>query len=83
MLFVSVGADTLQFVVSVQAGSGMFDLLRNLAVTSFSSPNYFTVTANNGRINVLGYNFWAPPFVLEFSNTSTGGGFGLVVPIWG
>jgi hypothetical protein len=86
MLLVSVGAaraDTLQFVVSGQAGSATFDLLRNPTVTSFSNGNYFTVTVNNGSINLLGYSFLAPPFVLEFSNTSAGGGFGLVVPILG
>ncbi|HVS90376.1 MAG TPA: PEP-CTERM sorting domain-containing protein [Candidatus Acidoferrum sp.] len=86
MLLVSVGAasaDTLQFVVSGQAGSATFNLLRNPTVTSFSSGNDFTVTVHNGSINLLGYTFSAPPFVLEFSNTSAGGGFGLVVPIWG
>ena len=86
MLLVSVGAaraDTLQFVVSGQAGSATFDLLRNPTVTSFSNGNYFTVSVNNGSINLLGYSFLAPPFVLEFSNTSTGGGFGLVVPMLG
>ena len=86
MLLVSVGvarADTLQFVVSGQVGSATFDLLRNPTVTSFSNGNYFTVTVDNGFINLLGYSFLAPPFVLEFSNTSTGGGFGLVVPILG
>src|SRR5258708_31958502 len=50
---------------------------------SFSNGNYFTVSVNNGSINLLGYSFLAPPFVLEFSNTSTGGGFGLVVPLLG
>lgn len=83
MLLMSVGAaraDTLQFVVSELAGSATFDLLQNPTVTSFSSGNYFTVAVNNGSINLLGYSFLAPPFALEFSNTSTGGGFGLVVP---
>jgi len=83
MLFVSpvvARADALQFVVSTQAGSGMFTLLRNPTVTSFSGGNYFTVTVNNGSINLLGYSYPTPPFVLGFSNTSTGGGFGLVVP---
>jgi len=86
MLFVLVSAasaDTLQFVVSAQGGSGTFTLLRNPTVTSFSSGNDFTVTVNNGKLNLLGYNFLTPPFVLEFSNTSAGGGFGLVVPYWG
>ena len=86
MLLVSVGAaraDTLQFVVSGQAGSATFDLARNPTVTSFSNGNYFTVAVHNGSINLLGYSFLAPPFVLEFSNASAGGGFGLVVPILG
>ncbi len=86
MLFVSAGvarADTLQFVVSGQAGSATFNLSRTPTITSFSGGNYFTVTIDNGSINLLGYSYPAPPFVLEFSNTSAGGGFGLVVPIWG
>jgi hypothetical protein len=61
MLLMSVGAaraDTLQFVVSELAGSATFDLLQNPTVTSFSSGNYFTVTVNNGSINLLGYSFW-------------------------
>jgi hypothetical protein len=60
MLLMSVGAaraDTLQFVVSELAGSATFDLLQNPTVTSFSSGNYFTVTVNNGSINLLGYSF--------------------------
>jgi hypothetical protein len=83
MLFVSVGAasaDSLQFVVSSQAGSGTFTLLRSPTVTSFSNAKDFTVTVNNGNISLLGYSFLAPPFMLGFWNTSAGGGFGLVVP---
>src|SRR5260221_14772518 len=86
MLLVSVGAaraDTLQFVVSGQAGSAMLDLLRNPTVTSFSNGNYFTVSVNNGSINLLGYSFFDPPFGLEFSNKSTGGGVGFGVPMLG
>src|SRR5260370_4053732 len=81
MLLVSVGAaraDTLQFVVSGQAGSATFDLLRNPTVTSFSNGYYFTVSLNNVTINLLCHSFLAPPFVLEFSNTSTRCGFRLV-----
>jgi hypothetical protein len=86
MLLVSVGvasADTLlQYVVSGQAGSATFDLLQHPTLTSFSSSD-FTVTVHNGSINLLGYSFSAPPFDLEFSNASDGGGFALVVPILG
>jgi hypothetical protein len=80
MLLVSVGAaraDTLQYVVSGLAGSATFDLQQNPTVTSFS--NYFIVGVDNGSITLLGHSFSAPPFKLEFSNVSSGGGFGLVL----
>jgi hypothetical protein len=86
ILLVSAGvarADTLQFVVSGQAGSATFSLQRNPTVTSFSGGNDFTVTVNNGSLYLMGYSYPAPPFVLEFSNTSAGGGFGLLVPYLG
>jgi hypothetical protein len=88
MLLVSVAAasaDTLlQYVVSGPLGSASFDLLQHpiLNPGSFSSSD-FTVTVHNGSINLLGYSFSAPPFDLEFSNASDGGGFALVVPILG
>jgi hypothetical protein len=86
MLLLSAGvarADTLQFVLSGQAGSGTFSLQRNPTVASFASGNNFTVAVHNGSLNLMGYTYPAPPFVLEFSNTSAGGGFGLVVPYLG
>jgi hypothetical protein len=87
MLLVTVccaSADTLHYVVSAgQLGSASFNLSRNPTVTSFSAGNDFIVSVNNGSLNLLGFNFSAPPFSLEFSNTSAGGGFGLVVPILG
>jgi hypothetical protein len=79
----SASADTLHYVVSGPLGSASFNLLQNPTVTSFSAGNDFIVSVNNGSVNLLGYNFSAPPFSLEFSNTSAGGGFGLVVPILG
>jgi PEP-CTERM motif len=88
MLLVMVGAasaDTLQYVVSGPGGSATFDLQRTPSVTSFSSSD-FTVTVSNGSINLLGHSFSAPPFMLEFSNLSTGsttGGLALVLPNWG
>jgi PEP-CTERM motif-containing protein len=88
MLLVTVGAasaDTLQYVVSGLGGSATFDLQRTPSVTSFSSSD-FTVTVSNGSINLLGRSFSAPPFMLEFSNLSTGsttGGLALVLPNWG
>ena len=85
MLLVSVcsaNADTLHYVVSGPGGSATFDLQQNPTVTSFSSSD-FTVTVHNGSINLLGYSFSAPPFDLEFSNASDGGGFALVIPILG
>ncbi len=81
-LLVSVGAanaDTLQYMVSGQAGSATFYLQRNPMVTSFSSGDFY-VTVNNGSLNLLGYSFSLPPYVLEFSNASTGGGFGFDLP---
>jgi hypothetical protein len=86
MLLVTVccaSADTLHYVVSGPLGSASFNLSQNPTVTSFSAGNDFIVSVNNGSLNLLGYNFSVPPFNLEFSNTSTGGGFGLVVPILG
>jgi hypothetical protein len=82
MLLASVGAasaDTLHYVVSGQLGSATFNLPRNPTVTSFSSEDFY-VTVNNGSLNLPGYNFPLPPFVLEFSNLSAGGGFGLDLP---
>src|SRR5260221_4621698 len=82
MLLVSVGAaraDTLQFVVSGQAGSATFALLRHPTGASLSNGNYFPVSLNNGSINLLGYCFLAPPFVLGFLHTSPRGGFGLLL----
>jgi hypothetical protein len=86
MLLVSVcsaSADTLHYVVSGSLGSASFNLSQNPTITSFSNGSDFIVSVNNGSLNLLGYNFSVPPFNLEFSNTSTGGGFGLVVPILG
>jgi PEP-CTERM motif-containing protein len=89
MLVVSVcsaSADTLlHYVVSGPLGSASFDLLQHPTLPtlkSFSSSD-FTVTVHNGSINLMGYSFSAPPFDLEFSNASDGGGFALVVPILG
>lgn len=89
MLLVSVAAasaDTLlHYVVSGPLGSASFDLLQHPTLTSSSSSD-FSVTVHNGRINLLGHSFSAPPFVLEFSNLSTGsttGGLALVLPNWG
>jgi hypothetical protein len=82
MLLVSVcsaTADTLQYVVSGLAGSATFNLQQNPTVASFSDGNDFIVSVNNGSITLLGYSFSAPPFKLEFSNVSSGGGFGLVL----
>jgi hypothetical protein len=86
MLLVSVAAasaDTLlHYVVSGPLGSASFNLLQTPPLTSSSSSD-FTVTVHNGSVNLLGYSFPAPPFDLEFSNASDGGGFALVVPILG
>jgi len=85
MLLVSVGAasaDTLHYVVSAKAGSATFNLQRNPTVTSFSSEDFY-VTVNNGSLNLPGCSLSLPPFVLEFSNLSAGGGFGVVVPYVG
>jgi PEP-CTERM motif len=86
MLFVSAGAasaDTLlHYVVSGPLGSASFDLPQHPILpilTSFSSSD-FTVTVHHGSVNLLGHSFSAPPFDLEFSNASDGGGFALVVP---
>ncbi len=86
LLLVSAGAakaDTLQYVVSGQVGSATFNLLQKPTVTSFSSGSYFDVVVTNGAISLLGCSFTAPPLVLQFSNTSTGAGFGLLVPSLG
>ena len=88
MLLVSVcsaSADTLHYVVSGQLGWASFDLPQTPKITSYSSSSgYFTVTVDNGSIDLLGYGYSAlPPFTLEFSSTSHNGGFGLVVPILG
>src|SRR5258706_15023201 len=82
MLLVSVGsarADTLQFVVSGQAGSATIDLLRNPPDKSFSNGQYFSVSVNNVRIVLFGLYFLDPPLELEVSNTVTCGGFLLCV----
>jgi PEP-CTERM motif len=82
MLFVSVGlasADTLHYVVSGQLGSAIFNLPRNPTVTSSSNEDFY-VTVNNGSLNLPGCSISLPPFVLEFSNLSAGGGFGLDLP---
>jgi hypothetical protein len=83
MLLVSASAasaDTLlHYVVSGKLGSASFDLLQHPAVTSSSSEDFY-VTVNNGSLNFLGYSFSLPPFVLEFSNQSAGGGFGFDLP---
>jgi len=82
MLLVWVGAasaDTLHYVISGNAGSATFDLQRNPTVTSSSSDDFY-VTVNNGSINLEGYSYSLPPFMLEFSNLSAGGGFGLDLP---
>ena len=84
----AASADTLlHYVISGPTGSasGSFDLLQHPILTSFSSSD-FTVTVYNGSINLLGHNYPIPPFLLEFSNLSTGstsGGLALVVPNWG
>jgi hypothetical protein len=83
MLLVSAAAasaDTLlHYVVSGQLGSASFDLLQRPKVT-FSSNEDFYVTVDNGSLKLLGYSFSLPPFGLEFSNLSVGGGFGLDLP---
>jgi hypothetical protein len=82
MLLVSASAasaDTLlHYVVSGTLGSASFDLPQHPTVTSSSEDFY--VTVDNGSLKLLGYNFSLPPFVLEFSNLSVGGGFGLDLP---
>jgi hypothetical protein len=40
-------------------------------------------TSTKWQFTLLKHSFSAPPFRLEFSNLSSGGGFGLVVPILG
>jgi len=83
MLLVSASAasaDTLlHYVVSGTLGSASFDLPQHPTVTSSSSEDFY-VTVDNGSLKLLGYNFSLPPFVLEFSNLSVGGGFGLDLP---
>lgn len=77
----AASADTLlHYVVSGQLGSASFDLPQHPKVTPSSPNEDFYVTVNNGSINLLGYSFSLPPFVLEFSNLSAGGGFGLDLP---
>jgi hypothetical protein len=85
MLLVSVAAasaDTLHYAVSGQAGSASFNILQHPTLTSPNATD-FTVTVHNGSVNLLGYSFSVPPFDLEFSNASDGGGFALVIPILG
>jgi hypothetical protein len=86
MLLVSVcsaSADTLHYVVSGPLGSASFYLPQDPILTASSNVD-FTVTVHNGSINLQGYAFSPlPPFDLEFSNASDGGGFALVVPILG
>lgn len=76
-------ADSLHFVVSGLAGTASFDLLRAPSVASFTTGQDFLVNVNNGTANLFGYNYLLPPFTMEFSNLSAGGGFGLVVPFLG
>jgi hypothetical protein len=82
MLLVSAGAasaDTLlHYVVSGQLGWASFDLPQHPTVTSSIADFY--VTVNNGSLNLPGCTFSLPPFVLEFSNLSAGGGFGFDLP---
>jgi PEP-CTERM motif len=90
ILLVTAGAasaDTLlHYVVSGPLGSASFDLLQHPTTTTIKSYNDdsigtdFTLTVHNGSISLLGHNFSAPPFDLEFVST---GGFALVVPNWG
>jgi len=79
----SAKANSLNFVVTGIAGTATFNLSSNPGVASFTAGQGFRVNVNNGAANLFGYNYFLPPFTLQFSNLSSGGGFGLVVPFLG
>jgi hypothetical protein len=76
-------ANSLNFVVTGLAGTATFNLQSAPSVASFTTGQDFLVNVNNGSANLFGYGYSLPPFTLEFSNLSSGGGFGLVVPFVG
>jgi len=76
-------ANSLNFAVSGLAGTANFNLLSAPTVASFTAGQDFLVNVNNGTVDLFGYAYSVPPFTLEFSNLSAGGGFGLVVPVLG
>jgi PEP-CTERM motif len=75
----SASADTLHYVITGPVGTATFDLPQTPVVVS-STGQDFLVTVNNGSANLWGYNLSVPPFQLEFSNLSAGGGLGIDVP---
>ena len=79
----SANANSLNFVVSGLAGTANFSLQSAPSVASFTAGQGFSVNVNNGSANLFGYSYLLPPFTLQFSNLSSGGGFGLVVPSFG
>ena len=74
----AANADTLHYVVSGPLASATFNLQRSPSVVSFTAQD-FLVSVNNGSSSLFGYNFLIPPFNLEFSNFSAGGGLGIDV----
>ena len=76
----SASADTLHFEVSGPLGTATFDLSQRPTVVPFTA-NDFLVNVTNGSANLLGSHFLVPPFRLEFSNSSAGGGLGVDTPL--
>jgi hypothetical protein len=72
-------ADTLHYVVTGPVGTATCDLAQDPSVVSPTTQD-FLVSVNNGTVSLWGYNFSAPPFQLEFSNLSAGGGLAIDVP---
>jgi hypothetical protein len=71
-------ADTLHYVVNGPLYTVAFDLQRDPVISSFTAQD-FLVSVSNRSASLFGKHFLLPPFTLEFSNLSAGGGLGIDV----